>query len=107
MTLYPDGLYNQFRKIPAVMKPEGLSMEAEDRSPGAYYQIVVKGQLEPHWSQWFNGMDIQNLPTGEAVISGLIVDQAMLHGILNKIRDLGLPLVSLRCPKTEKRLKKK
>ena len=73
---------------------------------GKYYQIVVKGHLEAHWSQWFSGMDIQNMPDGEAILSGVVVDQAMLHGLLNKIRDLGLPLVSIRCLETEGELNK-
>ena len=63
---------------------------------GERYQIVVKGHLEPRWSQWFEGMDIQNLPDGEAVLSGVVIDQAMLHGLLIKIRDLGLPLISVQ-----------
>ncbi len=63
---------------------------------GQHYQIVVKGHLESRWSQWFEGMDIQNLPGGEAVLSGVVADQAMLHGLLIKIRDLGLPLISVQ-----------
>jgi hypothetical protein len=62
---------------------------------GNYYQIVVKGHLEQSWREWFNGMAINNLPSGEAILSGLIVDQSALHGTLIKVRDLGLPLISL------------
>jgi hypothetical protein len=68
-----------------------------NENPGKYYEIVVKGQLEPGWSQWFNGMEIKNRENGEATLSGYVVDQAALHGLLNKIRDLGLPLVAVRC----------
>lgn len=68
-----------------------------DKNPGKYYEIVVKGQLESRWSQWFNGLEIQNKPEGEAILSGIVVDQAALHGLLIKVRDLGLPLVSVRC----------
>jgi hypothetical protein len=60
------------------------------------YLIVVKGHLESRWSHWFEEMDIQNLPGGEAVLSGIVADQAMLHGLLIKIRDLGLPLISVQ-----------
>jgi hypothetical protein len=67
-----------------------------DKQAGQHYLIVVKGHLEPKWSQWFEGMDIQNLPGGEAVLAGAIADQAMLHGLLIKIRDLGLPLISVQ-----------
>jgi hypothetical protein len=68
-----------------------------DNQPGKRYQIVVKGHLEAGWMQWFNGMAIHNLPGGEAVLSGTVVDQAALHGLLIKVRDLGLSLVSVRC----------
>jgi len=57
------------------------------------YEITVMGHLEGSWSEWFNGMDICNLPTGEAVLCGPVIDQAALHGLLIKIRDLGLPLL--------------
>jgi hypothetical protein len=70
---------------------------ATDKGYGQYYQIVVKGHLVSHWCKWFEGMDIENLPGGEAVLSGVVADQAMLHGLLIKIRDLGLPLISVRC----------
>ena len=59
------------------------------------YEITVRGQLEGNWTGWFNGMDIRNLPDGDAVLCGEVVDQAALHGLLIKIRDLGLPLVSV------------
>jgi wyosine [tRNA(Phe)-imidazoG37] synthetase (radical SAM superfamily) len=62
---------------------------------GTYYQIVVQGHLAQNWSEWFNGMAIMNLPSGETVLSGLIVDQSALHGTLIKVRDLGLSLISL------------
>jgi len=68
-----------------------------DKQRQKHYQIVVKGHLEAHWSQWFNGMTIQNLSSGEAVLSGTVVDQSALHGLLIKVRDLGLPLISVRC----------
>ncbi len=69
------------------------------------YQIVIKGHLEKRWSQWFEGMKIQNLPGGETVLSGEVVDQAMLHGLLNKIRDLGIPLISVQYLKPEDKSK--
>ena len=63
---------------------------------GKYYLIVVNGHLEERWRGWFNGMDIQNLPGEKAVLSGIVIDQSALHGLLIKIRDLGLPLISVR-----------
>lgn len=72
-------------------------MAADSKEQGRRYQIVVRGHLEPHWQPWFNGMDITNIPAGEAVLSGLVVDQAMLQGLLTKIQDLGLTLISVQC----------
>jgi hypothetical protein len=59
------------------------------------YEIRVKGHLEDRWSEWFDGLEITNLENGEALLSGEIVDQAALHGVLAKVRDLGLPLVAV------------
>lgn len=61
------------------------------------YEIRVKGHLNARWSEWFDRLEITNLKNGEAVLSGHVADQAALHGILNKVRDLGLPLVMLTC----------
>jgi hypothetical protein len=61
----------------------------------ARYCIRVKGQMGPEWSEWFGGMTITSDETNETLLSGQVVDQAALYGILNKIRDLGLPLLSL------------
>lgn len=61
-----------------------------------FYEIKVKGHLEEHWSDWFEGMTVTNVENGEALLSGLLQDQSALHGVLIKIRDLGLPLVSVR-----------
>jgi len=60
------------------------------------YEIRVKGHLDGRWSEWFDGLTITNLENGEAELSGEIVDQSALHGTLNKVRDLGLPLVAVR-----------
>jgi len=59
------------------------------------YQIRVKGHLDRQWSGWFDGMLISNEASGEAVLSGMVIDQAALCGLLVKIRDLGLPLMAL------------
>ena len=59
------------------------------------YQIVVKGHLDSEWSDWFDGLTITLVDNGETILSGPIVDQTALHGVLIKIRDLGLPLLSL------------
>jgi hypothetical protein len=59
------------------------------------YEIRVKGHLDSHWSVWFEGLTITNLPQGEALLSGALADQAALHGVLMKVRDLGLPLLAV------------
>ena len=64
----------------------------------AAYEIWVKGHLDGRWSEWFDVLQITNLENGEALLSGEIVDQAALHGVLAKVRDLGLPLVAVRNP---------
>jgi hypothetical protein len=61
-----------------------------------YYQIKVKGHLSSHWSDRFSGLTIDNLPCGDALLHGPLPDEAALHGVLNRIRDLGLRLVSLQ-----------
>lgn len=61
----------------------------------ASYSIRVKGQLGSEWSEWFDGMAITYDATNETTLSGSMLDQAALYGILNKIRDLGLPLLSV------------
>ncbi len=60
------------------------------------YEIRVEGRLGPEWSAWFGGMAIEGRPGGGTLIAGALADQAALHGILARIRDLGLPLVSVR-----------
>lgn len=59
------------------------------------YQIRIKGHLDEHWLRWFEGLDVVPLPEGETVISGEM-DQSALHGVLNRIRDLGLVLISVQ-----------
>jgi hypothetical protein len=60
------------------------------------YEIRVEGVLDEHWSAWFDGMQITSEPAGVTVIAGPVTDQAALHGLLAKIRDLGLQLISVR-----------
>ena len=60
------------------------------------YEIRVEGHLDQRWSRWFEGMEITLTGNGETVLQGPIPDQAALHGVLMKVRDIGLPLISLR-----------
>jgi hypothetical protein len=60
-----------------------------------HYEIRVKGHLEPRWAAWFDGMALTTEDDGTTTIHGPVVDQAALHGVLHKLRDVGLPLVSV------------
>jgi hypothetical protein len=60
------------------------------------YEIQVQGRLGPEWSAWFDGLTVSQQPHGETILTGPVPDQAALHGILIKIRNLGLPLISVR-----------
>jgi hypothetical protein len=59
------------------------------------YLIRVKGHLGEQWDEWFDGFTITNIEDGEAILCGTNVDQAALHGVLMKVRDLGLPLLAV------------
>jgi hypothetical protein len=65
------------------------------------YEIRVEGHLGDSWSPWLGGMDIHHEESGETVLSGPLPDEPALHGVLAKIRDLGLPLVVVRRATTE------
>jgi hypothetical protein len=67
-----------------------------------HYEICVQGVLDAGWSCWFDGLRITSDPSGVTVMAGAITDQAALHGLLAKIRDLGLPLVSVRFVRVER-----
>lgn len=66
------------------------------------YRIRVKGHLDRSWSQWFEGLTITHEPGGETVMAGPVRDQAALFGVLMKIRDLGLNLVSVNRVESER-----
>ena len=64
-------------------------------SDASRYEIRIQGHLGSRWAAWFDGLSLTNEPDGTTLISGLVVDQAALHGLLHKVRDVGLPLVSV------------
>ncbi len=63
------------------------------------YQIRIKGHLGRQWTDWFEGLTITALDNGETLLTGSVVDQAALHGVLKKVRDLAMPLISVVCVK--------
>ena len=58
-------------------------------------EIRVKGRIDEHWSDWFEGLTITHTDQDETILSGTVVDQAALYGLVAKLRDLGLPLLSV------------
>ena len=67
----------------------------EDHHEPGLYEIRLKGHLDDQWADWFEGLTITRADNGETLLRGPVVDQAALHGLLRKVRDLGLPLVSV------------
>lgn len=65
------------------------------RHEAGRYEIRIKGHLDARWSAWFDGLTLTRESDGTTLIQGLVVDQAALHGLLQKVRDTGLPLVSV------------
>jgi hypothetical protein len=59
------------------------------------YEIRLAGRLDAHWAAWFDGLTVSHASDGTSVISGPVADQAALHGLLQRVRDLGLPLISV------------
>lgn len=59
------------------------------------YQIRLKGHLGRHWTDWFDGLTIALEDNGETLLTGPVADQAALHGLLKKVRDFGMPLISV------------
>ncbi|MDQ6670414.1 MAG: hypothetical protein M3069_06625 [Chloroflexota bacterium] len=62
---------------------------------GGSYEIQLKGHLNARWADWFDGLTLTQESDGTTVLRGSVVDQAALHGLLGKVRDLGLPLIAV------------
>ena len=75
------------------MSETNRATEADDK-PGLY-EIRIKGHLDNRWADWFDGLTITLEDNGNTRLTGPVIDQAALHGLLRKVRDLGLPLVSV------------
>ncbi len=73
---------------------DGLEPRTDPSQP-VVYQIRLKGHLGSQWTDWFGGLTITLEDNGDTLLTGPVVDQAALHGLLKKVRDLGMPLVSV------------
>jgi hypothetical protein len=62
---------------------------------GGSYEIRVQGHLDARWTAWFDGLCLTHQSDGTTLLQGSVVDQAALHGLLGKVRDLGLPLIAV------------
>lgn len=69
---------------------------SQDNDESQRYEIRVKGQIDSQWADWFGGLTITPTDDGQTCLTGPVIDQAALHGLLKKVRDLGLPLISVR-----------
>jgi len=67
----------------------------DDHNEPGIYEIRIKGHLADRWTDWFGGLTITLEDNGETLLTGPVVDQAALHGLLKKVRDLGMPLLSV------------
>ena len=74
--------------------PDTVNSGADADQP-TLYEIKLKGQLDHQWTDWFGGLAITPEDNGDTLLSGPVVDQAALHGLLRKIRDLGIRLLSI------------
>jgi hypothetical protein len=72
-----------------------VTTEDRPHHPAPEYEIRVAGHLAPRWSAWFDGLTVTTDADGTTVLHGTVIDQAALHGLLQKLRDVGIPLVSL------------
>lgn len=73
-----------------------------DQDAPQYYDIRIKGQLDPRWVSWFEGLSLSPEEDGNTCIAGLVTDQSALYGLLRKVRDLGMTLLSVRLKKYPK-----
>ena len=77
--------------------------ETTSVSEPTIYQIRIKGHLGHHWAGWFGGLTLTLHDNGDTLLTGLVADQSALYGLLKKVRDLGMPLLSLNQVEPEKR----
>jgi hypothetical protein len=72
-----------------------LHASADELPTPRRYTIRLQGHLDPRWAAWFDGLSLVHASDGTTVLCGPVVDQAALHGLLTKVRDLGMPLIAV------------
>jgi hypothetical protein len=72
------------------------------RAVAGRYEVRINGHLDARWAAWFDGLSVRHGSDGTTVLSGPIADQAALHGVIQRVRDLGLPLVSVTQVETDR-----
>ena len=72
-----------------------MSNQSTNNLEAGSYELRIQGHLGARWAAWFDGLSLTNEPDGSTLICGPVADQSALHGLLQKVRDLGLPLVSV------------
>ena len=72
-----------------------IHASTEDHYEPGVYEIRIKGHLDDRWADWFGGLTIMLEDNGDTLLTGSVVDQAALHGLLRKVRDLSMPLLSV------------
>jgi hypothetical protein len=76
-------------------------MSNNQKEEAIIYQIKIEGQLGPQWTDWFDGLSITQGLDGKTLLTGPVADQSALYGLLKKVRDLGIPLVSVNPVETD------
>jgi len=89
MTVIPSGCY-----IWTMKKSDKRNFKTDLDAP-RIYQIRLEGHLDRQWTEWFDGLTITLEDNGDTILTGPVIDQAALHGLLRKVRDLGIPLQSI------------
>ena len=82
-------IHNRYKVMSNELEPKPTPSQT------SVYQIRIKGHLDSQWSDWFEGLTITLEEDGNTLLSGPVADQVALHGLIKKVRDLGMPLVSV------------
>lgn len=86
---------DRYKIMPNKRNPTTDPNEPSDARQSPVYEIRIKGHLDREWTEWFGGLTITLEDNGDTLLTGPVVDQAALHGLLRQVRDLGMPLLSV------------